>query len=159
MLFLKKKGRKEERRRKESRKKNREKQPCFSVSTNHQQCLHESFPRGKTDNILKHTPRVYRRDSSSSLKSWKWKLFYYPSCMILVNFRQTPSQRAAFSFHSPMLKYPQSASFFNGYPCGIWKFLGQESNWNCSCDLHHSCNNARSLTTEWGHILIETSDP
>ena len=26
-----------------------------------------------------------------------------------------------------------------GHTCGIWKFLGQGSNSNCSCEVHHSC--------------------
>ena len=30
--------------------------------------------------------------------------------------------------------------------CGIWKFPGQGLNLNCSCDLHQSCSNTRSLT-------------
>ena len=30
--------------------------------------------------------------------------------------------------------------------CGIWKLPGQGLNPSCSCDLHHSCSNAISLT-------------
>ena len=35
---------------------------------------------------------------------------------------------------------------FNGCIHGIWKFLGQELNPSHSCNLCHSCGNARSLT-------------
>ena len=52
--------------------------------------------------------------------------------------------------------------FFFFFSCthGIWKFLGQGSNSGCSCNLSHSCSNARSLThcamegtllTFWGY--------
>lgn len=37
--------------------------------------------------------------------------------------------------------------FFSVPPSSdIWKFLGQGSNPSCSCDLCHSCSDARSLT-------------
>ena len=36
--------------------------------------------------------------------------------------------------------------FFFSHPYGIWKFLGQRSNPTHSCDLHHRCSNAGSLT-------------
>ena len=36
--------------------------------------------------------------------------------------------------------------FFFPHSCSIWKFSGQGSNQGWSCDLHHSCSNARSLT-------------
>ena len=36
--------------------------------------------------------------------------------------------------------------FFSGCPCNIWKFWGQGLNPGWSCNLHHSCSNARSLT-------------
>ena len=29
-------------------------------------------------------------------------------------------------------------NFFYGHTCGTWTFLGQGSNWSCSCSLHHS---------------------
>ena len=35
---------------------------------------------------------------------------------------------------------------FLGHPCAIQKFLGQGLNLSHSCDLCHSCGNARSLT-------------
>ena len=35
--------------------------------------------------------------------------------------------------------------FFLDCICGVWKFLGQMLNLCCSCSLHHSCGNARSL--------------
>ena len=40
------------------------------------------------------------------------------------------------------------ATFSSSYShtCSIWKFPGQGSNWSCSCDLHHTFGNARSLT-------------
>ena len=34
--------------------------------------------------------------------------------------------------------------FLKGHACGIWKFLGQGSNWSCSCDLHHNQSNVGS---------------
>ena len=36
--------------------------------------------------------------------------------------------------------------FFFCHSCGIWKFPGQGWILSHSCDLHHSCSNARSLT-------------
>ena len=36
--------------------------------------------------------------------------------------------------------------FFFGPTCGIWNLLGQGSNPSRSCNLHHSCDNTRSLT-------------
>ena len=36
--------------------------------------------------------------------------------------------------------------FFNGWVCGIWKFLGPGSNLSHSCSLHHSCGSVGSLT-------------
>ena len=35
--------------------------------------------------------------------------------------------------------------FFNGCMCGIWKLLGQGFNLSHSCELDHSCGNARSF--------------
>ena len=34
--------------------------------------------------------------------------------------------------------------FFCGHTWSIWKFLAQELNLSCSCDLYHSCGNTRS---------------
>ena len=41
--------------------------------------------------------------------------------------------------------------FCSGRTCGIWKLQGQGLNLRCSCNLHHSCGNTRSLThcTTW----------
>ena len=38
----------------------------------------------------------------------------------------------------------------------MWTFLSQELNLRCSCDLHHSCGNARSLTC-WCHKGTSTN--
>ena len=35
---------------------------------------------------------------------------------------------------------------FNGHTCGLCKFLGQGSDWSCSCNLHHSHSNTPCLT-------------
>ena len=35
--------------------------------------------------------------------------------------------------------------FLNGHTHGIWKFLGQGLSLSCSCNLHCSCDNARSF--------------
>ena len=37
--------------------------------------------------------------------------------------------------------------FLNGHTHGTWKFLGQELNLNQSCDLRHSCGNAKSFNS------------
>ena len=44
----------------------------------------------------------------------------------------------------PLLPFFFPFSF--GCTCGIWKFLGQGSNWSWCYDLHHSYSNAGSLT-------------
>ena len=36
--------------------------------------------------------------------------------------------------------------FLFGYTHDTWKFLGHGSNWSRSCNLHHSCSNARYVT-------------
>ena len=40
----------------------------------------------------------------------------------------------------------QQFKFFYSHAHGKWKFLSQRSNPSCSCNLRHSCENARSLT-------------
>ena len=65
-------------------------------------------------------------------------------------------KRAGFSHNNLYFYY-----FFSGCACGIWEFPGHGLNLSCSCDLHHSCSNARSLThyTTVGtpHITLFTS--
>uniref|UniRef100_A0A8D1CN13 Uncharacterized protein n=1 Tax=Sus scrofa TaxID=9823 RepID=A0A8D1CN13_PIG len=39
-----------------------------------------------------------------------------------------------------------SLFFFNGCTHSIWKYPGQELNPSCSCNLHCSCGNTRTLT-------------
>ena len=38
-------------------------------------------------------------------------------------------------------------TYFYGHTCSLWKFLGQRLNPSHSCDLHHSCSNARSFNS------------
>ena len=44
--------------------------------------------------------------------------------------------------------------FFNGHTTSVWKFSGKGLNLSCSCDLCHSCVNARSFNE-----LRQAGDP
>ena len=66
----------------------------------------------------------------------------YNSSKILWVYNYRREKNARPSEELPYLFF----SSFSGCTHGIQNFPGQGSNLNCSCDLHHCCNNTRSLT-------------
>ena len=51
--------------------------------------------------------------------------------------------KSSFAFGHVKIWLP--SPYPRGRTCSIWEFPGQRLNLSCSCDLHHSCHNARSF--------------
>ena len=71
---------------------------------------------------------------------------FLPSFVICGLFDSSLSDMYEVTSHFSFFLFVFFFSFFFGSTHGIWKVPGQGLNLSCSCDLCHSCGNARSLT-------------